>query len=88
MHDEGIDDARARRITINEADAKLLGRNLAIARQRRGFSQGALAERAGITRDAVHKIEMGLRSPRIGTLLALADALGVGLGDLLAELRP
>jgi transcriptional regulator with XRE-family HTH domain len=88
MHDEGIGDARAQRVTINEADAKLLGRNLAVARQRRGYTQNVLAERAGISRDAVYKIEMGLRSPRIGTLLALADALGLGLGDLLEGLRP
>ena len=37
MHDEGIDDSRATRITINEADAKLFGRNLFMARRHLGL---------------------------------------------------
>lgn len=71
-----------------EADAKLFGRNLYLARRRRGLSGERLAERAGLSRDGIYKIELGQRSPRLGTLLALADALGVGPCELLKGLRP
>ena len=88
MHDEGIDDSRATRITINEADAKLFGRNLFMARRHLGLPQTRLAAMAGLSRDAVYKIEMGHRSPRLGTVLALADTLGVAPCELLDGLRP
>lgn len=88
MQDERIAEGARSRITIDEADAKLLGRNLFLARQRRGFSQAVLAERTGLSRDSIYKIELGYRSPRVGTLLALADALGIGPCDLLEGLRP
>ncbi len=88
MQDEGIDRAVRRRITISEADAKAFGRNLFLARRRRGLSQEALALRTGLNRDTIYKIEMGRRSPRLGTLLVLADALRVGPCDLLDGLRP
>jgi transcriptional regulator with XRE-family HTH domain len=75
-------------VRTGEADAKLFGRNLYLARRRRGLSGERLAERAGMSRDGVYKLEMGLRSPRLGTLLALADALEVGPCELLKGLRP
>ena len=75
-------------MTISEYDAKLFGRNLCLIRRRRGLSQEALAKRAGMQRDSVQKIEAGKRSVRLGSLLALADALNVGPCELLAGLRP
>ncbi len=72
----------------SERDALLFGRNLFLARQRRGLSGERLAKRAGMSRDGVYRIEMGQRSPRLGTLLALADALGIGPCELLEGLRP
>jgi transcriptional regulator with XRE-family HTH domain len=74
-------------MTIPEADAKQFGRNLCLARRRRGLSQEALARRSGLSRDGIYKLEMGRRSPRLGTLLALADALNVAPGELLEGLR-
>lgn len=41
-----------------------------------------LAEAAGISRDAVVRIEDGRRNPRLGTTEALAKALEVTLADL------
>ncbi len=75
-------------MTINEHDAKLFGRNLYLARRRRGLSGERLAELAGMSRDGIYKLELGIRSPRLATLLALADALGIGPCDLLKGLRP
>mgnify|MGYP001604688584 CR=1 FL=1 len=72
----------------SEADAKRFGRNLFLARRRRGYSQARLATRAALSVDGVQKIELGKRSPRLATILALADALGVAPCELLKGLRP
>jgi transcriptional regulator with XRE-family HTH domain len=71
-----------------EQDALTFGRNLCLARKRRGLSGERLAALAGMSRDAIYKIELGQRSPRLGTLLALADALGIAPCELLKGLRP
>jgi predicted ATPase/DNA-binding XRE family transcriptional regulator len=50
-----------------------------------GLSQEALAERAGLSSDAVAALERGRRrAPRRGTVALLADALGVGASGLAA----
>lgn len=71
-----------------ERDAKLFGRNLCLVRRRCGHSQERLAARAGLSRDTIHKLEMGHRSPTLGTLLAIADTLRVDPCELLDGLRP
>lgn len=50
----------------------------------KGLSRDALGRRAGISRQAVRLIERGDVVPRPETVLALADALGVPVGDLYA----
>ncbi|WP_280458025.1 helix-turn-helix transcriptional regulator [Nocardia carnea] len=60
-----------------------IGQRIRQIRARRGISQQILADRAGMGRSVIAKYEAGLRpvdSRR--TLLALAGALGVTLGDL------
>lgn len=74
-------------MTINERDALMFGRNLCLTRRRHGLSQEKLAERTGLCRNTIHKIEMGQRSPRLDTLLTLADALRVDAVELLKDLR-
>jgi transcriptional regulator with XRE-family HTH domain len=66
--------------------ANVFGRNLFLARRGRGLSQERLAERTGLCRDTIYKIEMGQRSPRLDTLLTLADAFRVDAEDLLRNL--
>lgn len=64
-------------------DDRYVGRQVRTIRARRGISQQVLADRAGLSRSAIAKYENGLRpvdSRR--TLLALASALGVTIGDL------
>lgn len=75
-------------MTRNEYAANMFGRNLCLARRRRGLSQEKLAERTGLCRDTIYKIEMGQRSPRLDTLLTLADALAVDSAALLKGLQP
>jgi transcriptional regulator with XRE-family HTH domain len=71
-----------------EYDAKMFGRNLALLRQRRGLSGAQLAERSGVDRKNIWRIEMGVTSPRLVTMLALADGLGVDPPQILEGLRP
>lgn len=54
-----------------------IGKRITEARQRRGWSQETLAERAGVTQGAVTNWERGIRLPRGRQMLALAEALGV-----------
>ena len=46
------------------------------------MSQSALARLLGISQSAISQIESGERSPSYGTLVQLADALGVSLAHL------
>ena len=56
-------------------------------RERRALSQQELAERAGITRAALSRIETGLSEPHPRTVRKLAEALGVGPEDLMEPLE-
>jgi putative transcriptional regulator len=54
---------------------------LAVHRFARGFTQGDLAKRAGVTRATVNYLENG-RRPRLKTAQAIARALEVGVDEL------
>ncbi|WP_196054484.1 helix-turn-helix domain-containing protein [Nocardia aurantiaca] len=65
------------------SEDRYIGQQVRAVRMRRGISQQVLADRTGLSRGAIAKYENGERpvdSRR--TLLALAGALGVTLGDL------
>lgn len=56
-------------------------------RLQKGWDQGDLARRAGVSRTTLYSLERGLtRSPRATTLAALAKALGVEVEELLPEI--
>src|SRR5947209_6469378 len=67
--------------------ARLVGERLRAARQEHGLSLGALAEAAHVGKGSLSEIENGVRNPTLGTLYALAGALGVPLATLIAD-RP
>ena len=54
-------------------------------REARGWSQEILAEKADLNRSYVGEVERGKAIPSLVTLDKLADALGVGITDLLAH---
>jgi transcriptional regulator with XRE-family HTH domain len=54
-------------------------------RKARGLSQKELAELTGTTQSAIARLESGGRTPRIDTLLRIAEALDC---ELIVELRP
>jgi putative transcriptional regulator len=55
---------------------------LAVYRYAAGLTQSELAKRAGISRPALVNIERGRAHPRLLTIRALADALGVDPDEL------
>ena len=58
---------------------------LRTARERRGLSQGKLAERTGLQASAVSHFETGSRKPSFDNLKRLADALNVTTDYLLGR---
>ena len=81
-HRRGTEPGRER------SEASCIRENLRRLRLDRELTPGQLAERAGISRGAVGRIERGPVTPRTETLDALASALGVGIGDLVLPVRP
>jgi DNA-binding XRE family transcriptional regulator len=57
-------------------------------RRRQGLSQGQLAQKAGMTRHFVSRLERGTRVPTVAVLLALAGALGLTPDSLLGVRAP
>ena len=52
-------------------------------RRAKGWSQEKLAEEANLSRDAISRIERGDREPRLETLHAIAEAMGMSLPKML-----
>jgi XRE family transcriptional regulator, regulator of sulfur utilization len=61
---------------------KIPGANLKRLRDDKPWTQEKLAERAGLDRSEVQRIEGGERSPGCEVVLKLAGALGVDPGEL------
>ena len=70
-----------------ESLSVLVARRVREVRESLGMSQEALAEAAGLSRDAVSRIERHDRAARVDTLAALAIALGVAPGELIGQLK-
>ena len=64
-----------------------IGRNIATFRKRMGWTQVELAEKLNYSGKAVSKWERGESVPDVLTLADLADAVGVTVNDLLADLN-
>jgi len=57
------------------------GRRLRELREERGLSQQALERLTGIAHQSIYQYEHGTASPNWTTVLRLADALGVNVGE-------
>lgn len=68
-------------------DLSTLSTNLRRVRVATGRSQADVATVAGITRVAYRNIEAGTAAPRINTVMAIAKALEVDMGDLFTPVR-
>lgn len=61
---------------------KLVGRNFARLRRKKGFTQEEVEARSGFSQQYLSGLERGLRNPTVITLYELAQALGVSAVDL------
>jgi transcriptional regulator with XRE-family HTH domain len=52
-------------------------------REERGWSQAKLAEKVGVSREYIARLEIGRHDPPLSTIEKLAKALGVKVGRLL-----
>src|SRR6266852_2970353 len=67
----------------------LLAQAVRAHRESRGFSLGALAQKAGISKTSLSKIEAGQGDPALDVLCRIASALNVPVGTLFGqESRP
>ncbi|MDB5412143.1 MAG: family transcriptional regulator [Rubritepida sp.] len=67
--------------------ATTLGPRVKALRLRHGMTLEALAQRTGLTRSFLSKVERAATTPSITTALKLAGAFGIGLGQLLGETK-
>ena len=65
------------------AEGHTLARRLRQLRTGAGYSQELLADRLGVSRQAVSKWETGTAEPSTANLLALADLYGITVDELL-----
>jgi transcriptional regulator with XRE-family HTH domain len=60
-----------------------MAKRLKTLRRRRGLTQEALAERAGLSRTYLARLETARQDPTLSTLVKLAKAFGVPVTALL-----
>ncbi|GAA5232878.1 helix-turn-helix domain-containing protein [Verticiella sediminum] len=65
-----------------------IGLRLRALRRERGLTLAECAQRAGLDKGFLSRVERGEKSASVGTLHALAGALGVNLSALLGETDP
>jgi transcriptional regulator with XRE-family HTH domain len=64
----------------------MVGQRIAALRKAQGLTQLRLAHRTGIALNTISRLERGENeNPELNTLLAIAAALSVPVGELLAE---
>lgn len=62
-----------------------IGSKIREARLQAGLKQKELAQKIGVSESRISQYEKGSQNPRIGTLMKLADALGVSLKSLCGD---
>jgi XRE family aerobic/anaerobic benzoate catabolism transcriptional regulator len=76
---------RARKHNALSAErATALGQHVRTARTGAGLTQEDLAAASNLTVQHLQKVERGTGNPTLATVYALADALGIPVGSLLA----
>jgi len=64
--------------------AEAFGQVLQELRARKGLTQEALAHEAGTERSHISALERAEKGPSLGTILRLAQALGVSAGEIVS----
>lgn len=65
-----------------------VGDTLAMLRQRAALSLDALSRQAGVSKSMLSQIERGQANPTVAVVWRLANALNVGMGELLGAAAP
>ncbi|ROP62177.1 XRE family transcriptional regulator [Enterobacter sp. BIGb0383] len=71
--------------TIEDNINQRIGVRIRLERESRGWSLSDLAERAGVSRAMIHKIERGESSPTAMLLGRLSGAFGISMSTLIAR---
>ena len=71
---------------VGQQHRRLLGDTVRIKRKNSGFSQEKLAERAGLSTVFISRVERGVESPSLDSLVKIAKALGVRVRDLVEDI--
>lgn len=64
-------------------DFSEFGKALKHVREERELTQKYLADKTGLDRTYIASLEGGKRNPTLKTMIKIADALGLSLGDIL-----
>jgi len=73
--------------SLREAITANVIRLLREEREKRGLSMTAVAQRSGLSQSIISLIERDLRNPTLDTMLRIADAIGIDLGEILIRAR-
>lgn len=57
-------------------------KKMKLLREQKNISQTEMAERVGIAQSEISAYESGAKSPRLNVAIAIADVLGVTIGEL------
>ena len=71
--------------SLEEDVARRIGRRVRELREAKDLTTYELAQRSGIHRPNISRIESGRHMPNLDTLVRLAQALGTSVADLVAE---
>lgn len=71
--------------TITDTMNQRISARIRLERESRGWSLSELAERAGVSRAMIHKIERGDSSPTATLLARLSGAFGISMSTLIAR---
>lgn len=71
--------------SLRDAIAANAVRLLREEREKRGLSMNVVAQRSGLSHSIVSLIERDLRNPTLDTLLRIAEAIGIDLGEIITR---
>jgi transcriptional regulator with XRE-family HTH domain len=73
--------------SVREAITANVVRFLREEREKRGLSMNVVAQRSGLSHSIISLIERDLRNPTLDTLLRIADAIEIDLGEIITRAR-
>ena len=79
-------DAEERQGDVDE-DVRYVARAIGTERKKAGLTQGDLAQLSGVSQPHISAIEKGAWSPKLNTVMLIAEALGVDVNTLLPPSR-